>query len=75
MTLLALIRHMPTAWNVAGRLQGRHDAPLDPTAFPKWRLPPDLVGFRFLASPLRRAVMTGERLGVTPQIDTRLREM
>ena len=28
MTLLALIRHMPTAWNAAGRLQGREDLPL-----------------------------------------------
>jgi broad specificity phosphatase PhoE len=74
-TLLALIRHMPTAWNAAGRLQGRRDPPLDPDAIPEWRLPPELTGFRFLASPLTRTRMTAERLGVAPLLDPRLAEM
>jgi probable phosphoglycerate mutase len=69
------MRHMPTAWNAEGRLQGRRDAPLDPTAIPAWRLPPELAGFRFLASPLARALATAARLGVTPQTDPRLVEM
>ncbi len=75
MTLLALIRHMPTVWNAQGRLQGRRDTPLDPDAIPDWRLPSDLAGFRFLASPLLRCRMTAERLGAAPEIDPRLTEM
>jgi broad specificity phosphatase PhoE len=74
-TLLALIRHMPTAWNAEGRLQGRRDTPLDPGAIPAWRLPVELAGFRFLASPLARALATAERLDVAPQTDPRLTEM
>jgi probable phosphoglycerate mutase len=75
MTLLALIRHMPTVWNKEGRLQGQHDTPLDPDAIPAWRLPRELAGFRFLSSPLGRARETAARLGVSPQIDPRLIEM
>ena len=75
MTLLALIRHMPTVWNREGRLQGRRDTPLDPDAFPGWRLPPGLAGFRFLASPLQRCRATAARLGIASQIDPRLTEM
>ena len=75
MTLVALIRHMPTVWNKERRLQGQHDTPLDPEAIPDWRLPPELAGFRFLSSPLTRAVETAERLGVRPQPHPRLIEM
>lgn len=75
MTLLALIRHMPTVWNRDGRLQGRRDTPLDLAAVPDWRLPPELAGYRFLSSPLGRARDTAERLGVMPQLDPRLTEM
>jgi broad specificity phosphatase PhoE len=74
-TLIAFIRHMPTVWNAEGRLQGQHDTPLDIARMPNWRLPPELAGCRFLASPLLRCRMTAERLGVTPQIDPRLTEM
>jgi probable phosphoglycerate mutase len=74
-TRLALIRHMPTAWNRDGRLQGRRDPPLDAAAAPEWRLPPELAGFRFLASPLLRCRMTADRLGVAPLADPRLTEM
>jgi probable phosphoglycerate mutase len=72
-TLLALIRHMPTVWNAAGRLQGVRDTPLAEPL--DWRLPPDLTGFGLLSSPLARAVETARRLGVDPQIDPRLGEM
>jgi broad specificity phosphatase PhoE len=74
-TLLALIRHMPTLWNAQGRLQGQRDTPLDPDAVPDWRLPQELAGYRFIASPLSRARETAERLGVTPDVDSRLIEM
>jgi broad specificity phosphatase PhoE len=73
-TLVALVRHMPTEWNAAGRLQGRLDPPLAPN-MPEWRLPAELAGFRFLSSPLLRARMTAERLGVAPRLDPRLGEM
>lgn len=75
MTLIALIRHMPTVWNKEGRLQGQRDTPLDHDAVPAWRLPSELAGFRFLSSPLCRARETAVRLGVAPQIDPRLIEM
>jgi broad specificity phosphatase PhoE len=74
MTLVAFIRHMPTVWNVERRLQGRRDPPLA-ADMPDWRLPPEIAGFRFLSSPLLRARMTAERLGVTAQADPRLAEM
>jgi broad specificity phosphatase PhoE len=76
MTLLALIRHMPTAWNTGGRMQGGRDIPLNAEAAPDWRLPPELHGFRFLSSPLSRAVATAHHLGIAaPMIDQRLTEM
>jgi broad specificity phosphatase PhoE len=75
-TLLALIRHMPTAWNAAGRLQGREDLPLTVEMAPDWLVPPELDGFRWLTSPLRRAVGTAHRLGIAdPTIEPRLAEM
>lgn len=75
MTLLALIRHMPTVSNREGRLQGRRDTPLDRDALPRWHLPPELAGYRFLSSPLSRARDTAALLGVEPQTDPRLTEM
>jgi probable phosphoglycerate mutase len=75
-TRLALIRHMPTAWNVAGRLQGREDLPLAAELVPDWLVPAELNGFRWLTSPLRRAVGTAHRLGIAdPTIEPRLAEM
>jgi probable phosphoglycerate mutase len=75
-TLLALIRHMPTEWNIAGRLQGREDLPLSMETAPDWRVPAELNGFRWLTSPLRRAVDTAHRLGIAEAvIEPRLAEM
>jgi probable phosphoglycerate mutase len=75
-TLIALIRHMPTAWNAAGRLQGSEDVPLPTDAAPKWQVPPELGGFRWLTSPLRRAIDTARLLGIAePSIEPRLSEM
>jgi probable phosphoglycerate mutase len=74
-TLLALIRHMPTVWNAAGRLQGAGDPPFDPPSA-DWDIPPELAGFCGLASPLSRAVGTARRLGIAaPALEPRLREM
>jgi probable phosphoglycerate mutase len=75
LTLFAVIRHMPTAWNKTGRMQGRSDPPLDPDAAPDWRLPRELAEFAFLTSPLARAKATAERLGVAAKIEPRLTEM
>jgi len=74
-TLLALIRHMPTEWNAAGRLQGREDLPLAEDAAPDWLVPAELDGFLWLTSPLRRAIDTAHRLGIEPVIEPRLTEM
>jgi len=67
---------MPTAWNAAGRLQGREDLPLTVETVPDWLVPPELNGFVWLTSPLRRAVGTAHRLGIdAPVIELRLAEM
>lgn len=78
MTLLALIRHAPTAWNREGRMQGRTDVPLlDESRADLMRraVPEPYAIFRALASPLRRCLDTASllRLVVTP--DPRLVEM
>jgi probable phosphoglycerate mutase len=75
-TLFALIRHMPTEWNAAGRLQGGEDVPVDSATAPNWQVPPQLDGFRWLTSPLRRARDTARLLGIAePVIEPRLSEM
>jgi len=75
-TLLALIRHMPTEWNAAGVLQGRGDLPLALDLASDWRLPVELDGFAWLTSPLRRAVETARRLGICEaMVELRLTEM
>ncbi len=79
MTTLALIRHGPTAWNRAGRLQGRADVPLARAAGRRLRglrLPDCLSGTRWLTSPLGRAIATARYLGEpSVEIDDRLIEM
>ena len=79
MTLLALLRHGKTAWNESGRMQGRHDTMLTAPAratLASSRLPPELSGFAWLTSPLRRAVETAGLLGIADaRPDPRLVEM
>lgn len=84
MPLLALLRHAPTAWTEAGRLQGRADPPLSPRgrALARgWRLPPAIAAFAWTASPLRRCRETAALLaeGFAPlppfAIEPRLIEM
>ena len=76
----ALLRHAPTVWNEAGRLQGLTDTALSvagETAARCWRLPAPADRWRRLASPLARARRTAEliRPGAPVTIDSRLREM
>lgn len=78
MTRLALLRHAPTEWNTARRLQGRADIPLSAAAremLATHRLPDEVTGFRCLASPLARTRETASLLGQAPEVDPRLIEM
>jgi len=79
MTLLAVIRHAPTAWSEDGRLQGRSDPPLSPGGIDcarGWQVPTALADCRWVSSPLRRAIETARLLGVAePAIEPRLVEM
>jgi len=75
---LLLIRHGATAWNEAGRIQGRSDPPLSPAgraAVAAWALPPSAQGARWLSSPLARARETAALLhGGAVETDARLIE-
>jgi len=76
----ALLRHAPTIWNEAGRLQGSADICLSragKTLAAQWRLPPPYDAWRRIASPLMRARQTAQLLkpsmGFT--LEPRLREV
>src|ERR1700759_3200545 len=73
---LALLRHGPTEWNAAGRIQGHTDIPLSDAGLAKMaalRLP--LAVRRVYASPMLRARQTAEALGLPgPIYDARLME-
>lgn len=76
----AILRHAPTGWNAAGRLQGSTDIPLSPAgelAARSWRLPAPADRWRRMCSPLRRARQTAELMlpSVPVTVDSRLREM
>lgn len=79
MTRLVLIRHAPTPWNRAGRLQGRTDIALDAAAeawVATWRLPEAARGLPAVTSPLARAARTAELLlRSAPPVEDRLAEM
>lgn len=78
MIVLAVLRHAPTAWNEAGRLQGRSDPGLSQrgrAAANHWQLPTEVAGFLWLTSPQHRAVETAECLLVTAVIEQALVEM
>ena len=78
MTLLALLRHGPTAWTREHRLQGRADLPLDPAGRATvlgWRVPSELRGLRWLTSPLARCTETAALLGLDAESAPRLIEM
>ena len=73
---LALLRHGPTDWNAAGRIQGHTDIPLSDAGLAKMaalRLPLEVT--RVYASPMLRARQTAEALGLpAPIYDARLME-
>lgn len=79
MTLLAVIRHGPTEWNAAKKLQGMADIPLSAAGrelVAAWKLPPEFRDWRFLASPLQRAQETARLLGAVELVsEPLLREM
>ena len=77
---LLFLRHGPTGWNEAGRIQGRRDVPLTPRArdsLSRRRLPDGLgEGRRWVSSPLLRARETAQALGAAElEIEPRLIEM
>jgi broad specificity phosphatase PhoE len=75
---LALLRHGPTDWNAAGRIQGHTDIPLSDAGLAKMaalRLPLAVRVLRTYASPMLRARQTAEALGLSEPIhDARLME-
>jgi len=78
MTLLALLRHGPTAWNAEKRAQGRTDIPLSPegrAAVKTWRAPDILAGLPVVASPLARTQETARLLFGDAVPEPRLIEM
>jgi len=78
MTALLIIRHGPTEWNVEKRMQGRSDIPLSEAgrqAVGEWAVPTEFVDYRWISSPLGRAVETARLLGAEPEVDPRLIEM
>ena len=79
MTPLVLIRHGPTEWNAARRLQGRSDIPLSAggrETVGAWTVPEEFKGFRWVSSPLCRTVETATLLlGRAPPTEPRLIEM
>jgi probable phosphoglycerate mutase len=79
MTRLAMIRHAPTAWNEAGRVQGHADEPLSAggrSAAAGWRLPAELGAMAWQSSPLARARETARLVGARDCItEPRLIEM
>jgi probable phosphoglycerate mutase len=75
---VALIRHAPTPWNEARRLQGRTDVPLSERgreAAGRWTLPADYRAFEWVASPLIRARQTAALLGLSPPAEPAIVEM
>ena len=79
MTRLALLRHGHTAWNRAGRLQGRIDEPLDARArehLAGLRLPDEFRHAALFSSPLVRAVETARLVAArSPAVAPELVEM
>jgi len=73
------MRHGHTAWNRAGRIQGRVDEPLDMSArhhLSGLRLPDEFNGATLVASPLERAIETAKIVtGRAPVIAPELIEM
>ena len=76
---VVMVRHAMTAWNRAGRIQGRMDIPLcerGRRSLAGCRVPAQYATYRVHSSPLARAVETAALLGLgAPVLDCRLMEM
>lgn len=75
---LLVLRHGPTLWNEAKRLQGRRDIPLSEAgvaAVRGWRLPEPAEAREWFTSPLERCRQTARLLGLTARVELRLIEM
>ncbi|MHB2264001.1 histidine phosphatase family protein [Aliihoeflea sp. PC F10.4] len=73
-----VLRHAPTAWNAAGRIQGRADIALTDEGrrmAAGWRMPAAFVGAPCLSSPLSRCLDTARAMQLDPVPDERLIEM
>lgn len=84
MPVLTLLRHGPTDWSAAHRLQGRSDIPLNDEGraiVGKWTLPESAMSAIWVTSPLRRCQETAailrqrHRFAGTIRVETRLVEM
>jgi broad specificity phosphatase PhoE len=65
MSALFLLRHGPTEWTAARRLQGRSDIPLSEVGrgmIESWQLPERAVHGEWISSPLSRSMETAEIL-------------
>ena len=76
----AVLRHASTDWNVARRLQGLTDTPLNAAGEADargWRLPSPADGWQRFSSPLQRARRTAELIQPSAPVivDSALREM
>lgn len=82
MNAFYVLRHGQTDWNVAARLQGSTDIPLNDTGRQQARKAAEVLASegidRIISSPLSRALETaqlvGARIGVEPETDARLLE-
>ena len=76
---LVILRHGRTAWNEAGRIQGRQDEPLDDFGMQQvrsWKLPAGWREYECVTSPLTRAKQTAQSIGFpNATVDERLIEM
>ena len=76
---IVFVRHGPTEWNAAGRIQGQTDVPLSDQGRIKvvqWRIPRRYQHAQWVSSPLSRAKETAYLMGcVSPKIEPRLMEM
>ncbi|MFQ5937677.1 MAG: histidine phosphatase family protein [Acidiferrobacterales bacterium] len=63
---IVLIRHGPTAWNAAQRIQGHTDVSLGEIGraeVARWSVPEEFQRYDWVASPLARAMETARLLG------------
>lgn len=76
---VVLVRHGPTEWNSAGRIQGHRDVPLSAEGrarVARWRVPQRYQQAVWVSSPLTRALETARLMGCgSPQVEACLIEM